>query len=171
MSPLSSRTHQARECARAGCDRRYDPRDRKTGTPQRYCSIECWRLDGVVPQRRAPVRQELRSAPAKPRRKAISEASHAQRAATRDRACVVCDQGAGACHPAHIIPRGVTSVGQDDPRAVVPLCAVHHRLYDEGGLSILEFLEPHYRVELAFAVERVGLLSTLRRVTNERQAA
>jgi hypothetical protein len=168
---MTLRTHQARECARTGCDRRYDPRERKTGTPQRYCSIECWRLDGVEAHPARAARQELRSAPSKPRRKAVSEASPVQRTATRDRACVVCGQGAGSCHPAHIIPRGVTTIGQDDPRAVVPLCPVHHRLYDEGGLSILEFLEPHHRVELAWAVERVGLLSTLRRVTNERQAA
>jgi hypothetical protein len=57
-----------------------------------------------------------------------------------------------------------------DPRAVVPLCRRHHDAYDHEGLDILPFLEPHFRVELAFAVERFGLLSTLRRVTNERES-
>jgi transposase-like protein len=51
---------------------------------------------------------------------------------------------------------------------VVPLCPACHRAYDDERLSILEYLEPHWRTELAFAVERVGLMSALRRVTNSR---
>ena len=108
------------------------------------------------------------------KRKAISPASPEQRAATRDRACLVCRGHAGHCHPAHLIDRSLTTVGQDDPRAVIPLCPEHHRLYDDpigtGGIDLLPFLEPHYRAELAYAVERVGLLTTLRRVTNDRSA-
>lgn len=85
---------------------------------------------------------------------------------------MVCRGHAGACHPAHLIDRSLTTIGQDDPRAVIPLCPAHHRLYDDpigtGGIDLLPYLEPHFRVEIAFAVERVGLLTTLRRVTNDR---
>jgi hypothetical protein len=48
------------------------------------------------------------------------------------------------------------------------LCREHHRAYDEERLSILEFLEPRFREELAYAVENFGLLTTLQRVTNSR---
>lgn len=62
-------------------------------------------------------------------------------------------------------------IDQDDPRAVIPLCRPHHRAYDLGTLDVLPDLEPRFRQELAFAVERVGLLTTLRRVTNSRWEA
>jgi hypothetical protein len=52
----------------------------------------------------------------------------------------------------------------------VALCPTCHRLYDDGKLSILEYMEPHYRDELARAVELVGLLRALERVTNTRWA-
>jgi hypothetical protein len=61
--------------------------------------------------------------------------------------------------------------GQDDPLAVIPLCREHHDAYDHAGLSLLEALEPRFRAELAFAVKRAGLMTTLRRVTNTRLAA
>jgi hypothetical protein len=53
---------------------------------------------------------------------------------------------------------------------VVPLCPRCHRLYDDGAISILEHLEPHYRVELAYAVVLVGLVAAIERTTNERWA-
>ena len=98
---------------------------------------------------------------------AISPASPAQREKVKLMACAVCE--GEPCDPAHLISRGLLTEGQDDPRAVIPLCRGHHDAYDHGSLSLLEHLEPHYRVELAFAVERFGLVSTLRRVTNERE--
>jgi hypothetical protein len=49
----------------------------------------------------------------------------------------------------------------------VPRC---HRLYDDGAISILEHLEPHYRAELAYAVVLVGLVAAIERTTNERWA-
>ncbi len=111
------------------------------------------------------------SPPAAPRpvkkRHAISPASPAQRSAVRGRACIVTADDRQV-DPAHLIPRGVTTVGQDDPRAVVPLRRDKHRLYDDGDLDLLPYLEPHFRVELAFAVERVGLVATLRQVTGRR---
>jgi hypothetical protein len=53
---------------------------------------------------------------------------------------------------------------------VVPLCPRCHRLYDDGAISILEHLEPHYRAELAYAVVLVGLVAAIERTTNERWA-
>ena len=99
-------------------------------------------------------------------RRAISPASTAQRQKVELMVCPHC--GSEECEPVHVVDRSLTSVGQDDPRAVIPGCREMHRAYDDGNLSLLEFLEPHFRQELAFAVERIGLLSTLRRVTKER---
>lgn len=96
-------------------------------------------------------------------------ASKAQRAKVAFSACAAC--GAPHPDPAHLIPRSLCSVGQEDSRAVIPLCRRCHHDYDQDGLSLLEVLEPGFRTELAFAVERVGLLTTLRRVTNDRMAA
>ena len=107
-----------------------------------------------------------RSAPAKPRR-SISPASTAQRDKISLECCVIC--GAEHVHPAHVIDRSLG--GDDDPRAVVALCPPHHREYDDGSLSILEYLEPHYRAELAYAVELVGLITALERITNQRWRA
>ena len=76
--------------------------------------------------------------------------------------------GADSPDPAHLIARGVTSIDQDDPLAVIPLCREHHTALDTGMLDVLPYLEPRFREELGFAVKRVGLVSTLRRVTNDR---
>jgi hypothetical protein len=100
------------------------------------------------------------------KRRPVSVASTEQRAAVKDRACLVCRQHAGACDPAHLIDRSLLTAGQDEAGAVVPLCRAHHDLYDLGRLSLLEYLEPHERDALAFAVARHGLLRTLQRVTN-----
>lgn len=104
------------------------------------------------------------------KRKAISPASPAQREAIEARACVVCRQHEGGCDPAHLIDRSLLTAGQDDPRAVIPLCRSCHDGYDERGGDLLPYLEPHYRTELAFAVERYGLLRTLQRVTGQHWA-
>jgi hypothetical protein len=137
--------------------------------PAGYCSTECHAASKPTPvpaKRNGPVRKSA----TKQKRRAISPAAPEQRAAIRERACVVCRNHQGACHPAHLIDRSLCSEGADDPRAVVPLCPEHHREFDEGGLDLLGYLEPHYRDELAFAVARVGLVATLRRVTNDRAA-
>jgi cytochrome c553 len=91
-----------------------------------------------------------------------------QRATVADQACIVCDTHAGHCDPAHIISRAALTDGQDDPRAVVALCRSCHDGYDERGGDLLPYLEPRHRAELAFAVERYGLIRTLERVTNQR---
>jgi hypothetical protein len=118
--------------------------------PPQYCSQKCHRVANP-------------KAKPKPLR-AVSPASTSQRVRVAGRACLVC--ATSPCHPAHLIDKSLAA-DLGDARAVVPLCARCHRAYDEERLSILEYLEPHYRPELAFAVERVGLLATLRRVTNE----
>lgn len=116
---------------------------------------------------RTPLKRTVKATATK--RRPISEASPQQRAAVALKACVVCRES--PTDPAHLIPVGMCPDGDGDPRAVIPLCRVHHREYDEGGLDLLPYLEPHFRAELAFAVERFGLLSTVRRVTNQREAA
>ena len=148
-----------RECR--ACGRWFpDPGPGKRLAPAGYCSPDCHQA--------GKPKGGPRRTPQKPRRAAISPASPAQRASIKDRACIVCRGHAGHCHPAHIIDRSLTTEGQDDPRAVVALCNSCHRAYDEERLSLLEHLEPWHRDELAYAVKRVGLLSTLYRVTNDR---
>jgi hypothetical protein len=105
----------------------------------------------------------LKRGASNPRRSPIGRASDEQRAKVRHRACIVCAY-AGPCHPAHIVDRAIG--GGDDPRCVVPLCPHDHRLYDTGQLDLLPFLEPHWRDELAHAVELLGLVRALERVTN-----
>jgi hypothetical protein len=111
-------------------------------------------------EREGTVRSTLRQG------RGISPASKAQREKVRLVPCIRC--GTDGCHPAHVIDRSLG--GDDDPRAVVPLCPRCHRLYDDGAISILEHLEPHYRVELAYAVVLVGLVAAIERTTNERWA-
>ncbi|HEU4975721.1 MAG TPA: HNH endonuclease signature motif containing protein [Baekduia sp.] len=99
----------------------------------------------------------------------FTPASKQQRAKVAGQPCIVLrdnDPCMGPVDPGHVIPR--SAGGDDDPRGVVPLCRHHHRLYDDGQLSLLEYLEPRYRDELAYAVGLVGLLEALRMLTGER---
>ena len=148
-----------RECR--ACGRWFpDPGPGKRLAPAGFCSPDCHQA--------GKPKGGPRRTPQKQRKAAIIPASPQQRASVKDRACIVCRGHAGHCHPAHVIDRSLCTEGADDPRAVVPLCPREHDLYDSGELSLLEHMEPHYRAELAFAVERVGLLTTLYRVTNDR---
>lgn len=88
-----------------------------------------------------------------------------QRKAIEGRACLYCH--AEGVDPAHLIDRSLCA-DLGDPRAVVPLCRSCHSKYDRHELDLLASLEPYFRVELAFAVERFGLISTLQRVTGLR---
>lgn len=88
-------------------------------------------------------------------------ASEAQRAKIVGSACIVCDQTKGIT-PAHLAPR---SLGCDEPACVVPLCWVHHRAYVTGRLKLLAHLEPRWRAEVAHAVEHLGLIGAVRRLT------
>lgn len=98
---------------------------------------------------------------------AISTATPAQRAKVKETGCIITGE-VGSVTPAHVIPRSLTPAGQNDVRAVVGLRADLHRLYDTGELDLLPWLERSGRVELSFAVLRVGLMATLRRTTNHR---
>ena len=101
------------------------------------------------------------------RKRAISTCTPAQRAKVKDTGCIVTGDR-DSVTPAHVIAKGFTTVGQNDPLAVVGLRGDLHRLYDDGELDLLPWLERACKPELAFAVMRVGLMSTLRRVTNHR---
>ena len=100
------------------------------------------------------------------RRRSISPASPEQREKVAGRSCIVC--GDTPVDPAHILSRSVCPDGADDARAVIGLCRTHHRAYDLGEIGVLEHLEPYHRAELAYAVERFGLISTLEFVTKAR---
>lgn len=80
----------------------------------------------------------------------ISLAAAAQRDAVRDLACVVC--ATHPAHPAHPIDRSLAPRAGD---AVVPLCPVHHRDYDDGDLDLLPCLEPRRRENEGWAVEAI----------------
>jgi len=103
-----------------------------------------------------------------PRRGGISPASDAQRAKIQGQDCIVIGCANPAADPMHVMDRSLGSEGQDDPLAVVGGCRVHHDLYDTGKLDLLPHLEKGARKELAFAVERFGMLAVLRRVTCQR---
>lgn len=134
-------------------------------------------------QRRTPLRAKTelsRSTPltrgAGPQRKSapkrsrgISPATRAQRAAVEGRACVVC--AAHPCHPAHLIDRSLAPSAGDDVLAVVPLCPVHHWEYDDGPLDLLPYLEVGgaWREQISWAVQTVGLMSALKRITKRRE--
>jgi predicted restriction endonuclease len=68
--------------------------------------------------------------------------------------------------PAHLVPRSLG--GCDHADCVVPLCRMHHRMYDRGELDLLPHLEPDQRAELSHALLHVGLLALLRRLTSSR---
>ena len=110
------------------------------------------------------------TAPAKAGRSGFTPASKPQqeKRKTLQPYCIHC--GDPATDSMHIIPRGMHTGGQDDPRATVSGCRACHRAYDSGRLSLLEDLEMVAREELAFAVERVGLVVALQRITNARWA-
>jgi len=97
-------------------------------------------------------------------------ASEAQRQKIHAHAvCVVCGRDAFEVRidPAHVVSR--THSPEESPLDVVPMCRAHHDEYDlDRTLDLLPYLEPHHREELAQAVRRVGLLTALQRITNQR---
>lgn len=92
-------------------------------------------------------------------------ASKEQRFKVKHLSCAVC--GGEGCDPAHLCARGTG--GCDSPRCVVPLDRACHRLFDEGKLDLLPFLEPRYRVEVAHCVMHMGLVGAYRRLTGSRE--
>jgi hypothetical protein len=80
-------------------------------------------------------------------------------------ACVVCWQA--PTDRAHLIDRSLAPDPHGDPRRVVYLCRRHHEEYDAHTLDLLPYLASGHRSELARAVELVGLITTLERVTGQ----
>jgi hypothetical protein len=78
-------------------------------------------------------------------------------------ACIVCWQS--PTDRAHLIDRSLASDPYGDPARVVFLCRKHHDEYDAHTLNLLPYLEPRHRHELARAVELVGVVTTLERVS------
>ena len=129
-------------------------------------------------QRRTPLRRETplrgsgnglsRASSPKPRSRAMSPASTAQRAKVQDKACVVCgrDRFETVIDPAHLASRAQGA--GDDLLDIVALCREHHRGFDSGRISLLEHLEPRHREEVAQCVRRLGLIGALQRLTNAR---
>jgi hypothetical protein len=66
---------------------------------------------------------------------------------------------------AHVIDRSLAPDPDRDPRRVVPLCRFHHTEYDDHRLDLLPYLARDHRDKLALAVELIGLVGTLERVT------
>ena len=108
--------------------------------------------------------QQRARASSRPKRRMISPASPAQRDKIKNATCLVTGDREHLT-PAHVIDRSLG--GCDSETCVVPLRADVHRAYDERRLDLLPYLEAHgLRAELAHAVEHVGLLSALCRITN-----
>lgn len=79
--------------------------------------------------------------------------------------CRVCGSGEGL-QAAHTIGRTHDpSNGKVRPVDIVPLCVKCHMEYDGRSLNLLPYLSHE---EQAAAVEHVGIMSALRRLTNER---
>lgn len=128
-----------------------------------------WEFDKLVPD------PKLKP----PKRKPISPASRAQRAAVGDQTCLGCGrEGAEwlAIDPAHVVPRG--RGGCDSELCVVPLCRTFagdgcHRLYDEGKLDLLRVVaEPagweRWRPHVQHALEHCGLVELVERLAGAR---
>lgn len=101
----------------------------------------------------------------KPR--AISPASPEQRRHIAGRPCLIPGCNGAPVDPAHVIPRGMLTDGQDLPQAVIPLCRFHHGAYDRHELDLLPF-QSLFREEIGFAVYRMDLISVIERLSGER---
>lgn len=79
--------------------------------------------------------------------------------------CRVCENGQDL-QAAHTIGRKHDPpTGKVRPLDIVPLCVKCHMEYDGRRLNLLPYLSVE---EQAAAVEHVGIISALRRLTNER---
>jgi hypothetical protein len=123
--------------------------------------------------KRTPLRRRAKLRAVKPPRRtsplqptASMAATDAQRAAVAGRSCIVCGSDR-RIDPAHLIPRSLGGCG--DPLCVVPACRRCHRTHDRGELDLVQYLEPAWRPQLAHAVEHVGLIGALRRISGGRQ--
>jgi hypothetical protein len=108
------------------------------------------------------------------RRTPLGHCTPEQKERCANQVCIVCASCFDACEPAHVIPRGhpkMSDVAANDVRAVVPLCHLDHRRFDEGLIDLIPYLEPAWRDSQEWAAGAVGLASALRSITGEREAA
>lgn len=79
--------------------------------------------------------------------------------------CIVCWRA--PADRAHVIDRSLAPDAGGDMLRTVRLCRHHHTEYDDHRLDLLPYLAKTHRAELALAVELVGLVTTLERVTGK----
>lgn len=111
-------------------------------------------------------RTALKRSTAKPRSRAISPASSAQRAkVTAEGKCRRCGlpESVIGLDPAHVTDRSIG--GCDDALCVVPACRICHDGYDERRTDWLPILS---RAEQAHAVSHLGIARAYQRTTGER---
>lgn len=77
--------------------------------------------------------------------------------------CIVCWQA--PADRAHLIDRSLAPDPDGHPLRTVRLCRGHHEAYDRHELDLLPYLEPEYRPEIAQAVQALGLIRALERIT------
>lgn len=123
-----------------------------TGPPKRTSPL----TRGAPIKRSEPLKRKT-----KPKRRAISPASPAQRAKIKDQPCVVC--GARATTPMHLWPRG--KGGCDDPLCVLPACWACHRDYDTMKLDLLPHIVKRHLAEIAHAHLHAPPVAVLERLT------
>lgn len=105
--------------------------------------------------------------PSRPRRKAISECSVAQRRKVKEHgSCIVC--GRDQVDPAHLTPR--TQGGCQDALCVVPLCRAHHVAFDTDALDLQPYVVGFWVPELQHALGHYkgDSIALLHRLTGER---
>ena len=155
---MIERTTRARECARPGCETRYDDLGWQHPWSKRFCSAECAR------GKRAAIQTK---------RKPVSVASKEQ-AAKRNAGVSIVSGASEGLHAAHVCSRAMG--GCDAPECVVALTAEEHRRYDNPGpherqLDLLPYLVAHQmHDELAHALMhyRCDLVALLERLTGSR---
>ena len=140
----------------------------KRVAPTGYCSRGC--ADRAA-RERANRKASMRAVPPRAPLRLLSPSSrdwsepHAKRDA--EGVCRVC--GREGVDAAHIIPRSLAPSGAERQDNIVPLCRSCHRLYDEGFLSLEEYLTA---AEAACAVLLAGSLrAALRVVSGGRESA
>ena len=107
----------------------------------------------------------------RPKGRAVSPASRAQRIKVKDRLCANCGN-LGPCDPAHLTPRA--HGGCDSDLCVIPLCRTCHRNFDEEfgerryvDLEALLAL-PEFAAERAHMAEHLSLRKCIERLTGRR---
>ncbi len=78
--------------------------------------------------------------------------------------CRACGRG-GKLEASHVVPRSRVTVGGEDARNIVPMCAECHRKHHAGELELLPLLSLG---EQSYAAGLVGLVEAVRRTTYDR---